>query len=191
MPLAGLESHSIRLVVAELAGFFLRIQKVTLFGRAVGVVAEAAFLQDVYGVGMRFREAVFGVASEAATLEAETAAAADAVTLRAFGGFERRMLQEWLELRGRVGSDEEADFLAAAFPHERQDMFTPGGSGRGVEYVGKRLAGFDWLAVEFEAPRGRGGDDIDDLRGQGRAIDRAQDLAFVLSGRDHGQQRGR
>ena len=175
--------------MAELAGLFLWIEKKAGFGRAVGVVAEAAFLKDMDGVGVRFREAVFGVACEAASLETEAASAADAVTLRALYGFQRRMLPVGLESRGWIGSHEDADLFAATFPEQRQLVLARRGLDPGVEDVGEGLLGFDRFAVELETAGGRGGDDAHGSGGQGGAVDGAQDLAFVLGDGDGGQKR--
>jgi hypothetical protein len=122
---------------------------------------------------MRFREVVFDVAGEAASLETETAAAADAVTLRALDGFQRRMLPEGLELRGRIGSREEADLFAAAFPDQRQAVFSGGDRGGCAKHVGEGLGGLCWFSVELEAAGRRGGDDIDCVAGESGAVDRA------------------
>jgi hypothetical protein len=146
----------------------------------VGVVAKAAFLENVHRVGVRFGEVVFDVAGEAASLETETAAAADAVTLRALDGCQRRMLPEGFERRGRIRSAEEADLLAAAFPDEHQAVFSGGDGGGCVKHVGKGLGGLGWLSVELEAAGRCRGDDIDGVAGKSGAVDRAQDLAILL-----------
>ena len=70
------------LVMTLLAGQLFRHDQVSLDGRAVSIVAHTAVLNHMDRVGMNFREVFFLVAVEAAALEAEASAAADAMTLR-------------------------------------------------------------------------------------------------------------
>ncbi len=158
----------------------------------MSVVAEAALLQHVHGVGVRPDEVRFGVTIEAATLETKPAAAADPVALPTGDPRKRRMLLKSAEARRRIRAAEETDFLAAARPHERQAMFARGRGKLGMKYVGKRLFGRNWMSVEFQAARGGGGDDVDRGAGEGRTVHRAQNSGGVLRGQSgNGKTRNR
>ena len=82
-------------------------------------MALAALDKVVNRVGVDADKRFLLVAIEAASLEAEAPAAAEAVTLRALHTGDGRVVLEGFELGRGVVADEETNLFAATFPDER------------------------------------------------------------------------
>lgn len=110
---------------------------------------------------MDFFKALCLVAIKAAALEAEARPGGEFVALRAFDASDGWMLLESREFSRGVGSREEANFLATAFPLENEGVRPGGDLHLAVEHVWEGLRDFERLAIEFQLAGWSGGDDID------------------------------
>ena len=97
-----------------------------------------------------FDEGFLVVTVETPSLEPESAASAQSVTVGAICG-NRRMLLEETKGGRRILSHKESDFAVPSLPGQPQHMFSRSGSQLGVQDVGERLLGGDLLTVQLQS----------------------------------------
>ena len=126
----------------------------------MGIVASPAVFQDVRSMLVRFDEGFLVVTVETPSLEPESAASAQSVTVGAICGNRRMLLEETKGCR-RILSHKESDFATPSLPDQPQQVFSRSGSQLGVEDVGERLLGRDPLTVQLQSPLRTGRHDAD------------------------------
>ena len=106
--------------MTDLAGSFFRVQKVSLHGRSMRVVADPALLEHRRLVSVYLRKTIPLMAIETSAFEDKTAAPVQAVALGALHARNRRMLVKRLKSGWRIRTNKEMHFLFAALPHQNQ-----------------------------------------------------------------------
>ena len=106
--------------MTDLAGSFFRVQKVSLHGRSMRVVADPALLEHSGLVSVYLRKTITLMAIETTAFENKTATPVQTVALGALHARNWRMLVKKLKSRRRIRTNKEMHFLFAAFPQQNQ-----------------------------------------------------------------------
>jgi hypothetical protein len=149
------------IVMTDLAGCFLRVQKVSLHRRSMCVVAHAALLESGGVVSMDLGKVILLMAIETAAFEDKSAVPVQTVALGTLHPRNRRMLVKGLKRRRRIWSNEEVHFLFAAVPQQNHRVQARRRFQCGVEHIRKGLLGRDGDTIELEFSRRRRGNQID------------------------------